>query len=70
MISALIAWGIGFGGVNYIATHGLLPGAPPATMSLVETRTGMLDARHITARRNAQQITAAGDARHITSETD
>ena len=23
MISALIAWGIGFGGVNYLPTHGL-----------------------------------------------
>jgi len=28
MISALLAWGIGFGGVHYLATHGLSVGAP------------------------------------------
>ena len=25
MISAILAWGIGFGGVNYLPTHGFTP---------------------------------------------
>jgi hypothetical protein len=29
VIKALIAWGIGFGGPQYLPTHGLTPGALP-----------------------------------------
>lgn len=35
MIAPLIAWGIGFGGVNYLPRHGLSAGvAPPPTVNL------------------------------------
>lgn len=44
MISALIAWGIGFGGVNYIPTHGLLPAAVNL-ISVVNTTVTHLDPR-------------------------
>jgi len=38
MISALIGWGIGFGGVNFIPTHGLGAGPPVAVALTPEVK--------------------------------